>query len=512
MNYNSRTQKSLKNISSSLLTYLFNTILQFLNRTVFLIYLSIDYLGINGLFSNLISMLNLAELGIAGAMVYALYKPLAEKNTKKIKSLMFLYKKLYTCVGIIILSIGFLITPFLDNFINISSGNIDHMKFYFILYVLDTGISYFLSYKRSIIICDQKQYIVNRVSMIRIILTNLLQITMLIITKNYTMYLIVKIISTFIENVLITSIANKRYPFLKEKACMPSKQEVKKISKNILAMSMHKIGTVIVFSTDNLIITKFVSLAATGIYSNYTLIVNALTNIIAQLFQSVTASVGNLIANEDNKEHIYDVFKNIFFMNYVLYLIISIGLFYSVNTFISMWVGSKYTLDQLTIICIVLSFFSLGMRKTVMLFKDADGLFWNDRYKPLLEAACNLLFSIPLAIRYGIAGTLIGTIITNIFVAGLIEAYVTYKYLFQKEVRKYYYLQLKYYLIFILLLIIFANIKIIVNTNIIIEFIIRGAFAVLISILSIVIIFRKTNEYKYVKSIILKMLKINFNG
>ena len=160
MDNDSRTQKSLKNIFSSFYTYFLNIILQFLNRTIFLAYLSIDYLGINGLFSNLISMLNLAELGIAGAMVYALYKPLAEQDTDRIKSLMYLYKKLYSFVGIFVLFVGFLITPFLGFFINGNSSNIKYLKFYFILYVVDTGISYFLSFKRSIIICDQKQYII----------------------------------------------------------------------------------------------------------------------------------------------------------------------------------------------------------------------------------------------------------------------------------------------------------------------------------------------------------------
>ena len=184
MDNDSRTQKSLKNIFSSFYTYFLNIILQFLNRTIFLAYLSIDYLGINGLFSNLISMLNLAELGIAGAMVYALYKPLAEQDTDRIKSLMYLYKKLYSFVGIFVLFVGFLITPFLGFFINGNSSNIKYLKFYFILYVVDTGISYFLSFKRSIIICDKKQYIINRITIIRIILTNVFQIIILIFTRS----------------------------------------------------------------------------------------------------------------------------------------------------------------------------------------------------------------------------------------------------------------------------------------------------------------------------------------
>ena len=506
MDNDSRTQKSLKNIFSSFYTYFLNIILQFLNRTIFLAYLSIDYLGINGLFSNLISMLNLAELGIAGAMVYALYKPLAEQDTDRIKSLMYLYKKLYSFVGIFVLFVGFLITPFLGFFINGNSSNIKYLKFYFILYVVDTGISYFLSFKRSIIICAQKQYIINRITIIRIILTNVFQIIILIFTRSYALYLLVKIFCTLIENIIVTLTANHKYPFLKEKANMPSKKDVKEISKNIMAMSMHKIGTVVVFSTDNLIITRFVSLAATGIYSNYTLIINALNSIIGQFFQSVTASVGNLIAKENKEsEHVYQVFRNILFINFIVYLIISIGIFFSINSFICFWVGKKYVLDKLTILCIVLSFYTLGMRKTIMMFKDADGLFWNDRYKPILEAFFNLFFSIPLAIHFGIAGTLMGTIITNVFVAGVIETYVTYKYLFRKKIKNYYVIQIKYFLTLFFLLSILNNINFYTN-NYLIDFILRGLIAIILCLIVIFIIYRKNNEFKYIKYVVLNLI------
>ena len=507
---NSRLKNSVINMSSGLFVYIISMVLQFINRIFFLQYLSIDYLGINGLFINLLSMLNIAELGIAGAMVYALYKPLNENNADEIKSLMYLYKKMYTFVGFFVLLIGFFVTPFLDIFINANDiGDVNNIYIYFIIYVLDAGISYFLSYKRSIIICSQQYYLLNGINLFKIILTNLFQIVILIVFHNYLLFLITKVIFTFLENITISMIANIKFPFLKEKAKLPDKTFMNSMKKNIVAMSMHKIGTVIVFGTDNLIISKFVSLSATGLYSNYTIIVNAITSIVGQFITAITASVGNLIAEkkDNDRMYIYQMFKNVYFINFCMYYIFSVGIYCCMNNLISIWIGKQYLLDNSVLLCVIFSFYSLGMRKTIMLFKDADGLFWKDRYKPIIEAASNLVLSIPLTIYFGIAGTVIGTIITNIFIAGIIEAYVAYKYLFKQKFKGYLYLQLKY--LFLTTISLFFSRKIISPITIggLEELIIKGIISLFFTIVIIIIIFFKKNEFKYCISIFRKMIK-----
>ncbi len=497
-------------MSSGVAVYIVNIVLQFINRVIFLKFLSVDYLGINGLFSNVLSMLNIAELGIAGAMVYALYKPISDNNINELKSIMFLYKKLYRIVGFLVLGIGICLIPFLNYFINVDEvGNIAYLKVYFLLYVLDSGISYFLSYKRSIIICDQQSYIINGTNLIRIIFTNIFQIAVLILTQNYMCYLLVKVICTFGENVFIHFIANKKYPFLKEKTELPSKDITEKIKKNILAMSMHKIGYIVIFGTDNIIITKFVSLAATGLYSNYTLIINSITSLITQLFSGLTASVGNLLVEErENKEqYIYNIYRNILFVNFCIYYVISIGIYMCIQNLIVLWIGDNYLLSREVVFCAVLSFFSLGMRKTISLFKDAGGLFWNDRYKPLIESVSNLLLSIPLTMKFGIAGTLIGTIITNLFISGTIEAYITYKYLFKRNVFRYFAIEGLFYTITILSLLICGYMSEIISGNGIVEFIMRGGIAVFSSVTVIIILFGRSAEFNYIKGMAKKILR-----
>lgn len=500
---------SLKNMGSGIFVYLMNMLFQFINRFLFVKFLSVEYLGINGLFSNVLSMLNIAELGIAGAMVYALYKPLSEENTEEIKSIMYLYKHLYRFVGMFVLVAGMMITPFLGYFINGEDvRHIQYLNVYFLLYVVDAGVSYFLSYKRSIIICNQQSYIINGTNFLKIVSTNILQIVFLVLTRNYFIYLLIRVLCTFGENVLISLIANQKYPYLREKATMLEPNVTSKIKKNILVMSMHKIGTVVVFGTDNIIISKFVSLAATGLYSNYVLITNAAASLLTQFFTAITASVGNyLVEKKENTDDIYRMYRNILFVNFCLYFIVSLGIFICMQNFMTVWLGKDFLLSRCVLLCIVLNFFSLGIRKTTLVFKDASGLFWKDRYKPLLEAGSNLLFSIPLAIHFGIAGTIIGTIITNILVSGIIEAHITYKYLFKRSVWLFFREEIKYYVILILSLAGCSFITSSIGEISFVNVLIRGFISIGFSVMVLIVLFFRTEEYRYAKSIVLGLIR-----
>lgn len=497
----SRTESSLKNVKITLIVYFFNLLLQFVSRMIFLKFLTVDYLGINGLFSNILSMLNLTELGIGSAMAYVLYKPCADDNFEMIKKIMYLYKKMYVFIGIIILVVGLFLTPFLPYFIKDMPTNLGNIYIFYTLYLFNTAVSYFFTYKRSLIICYQKQYISTLTNFFKNLFMCVFQLIFLWLTRNYYIYLCIQIIFTIFENILISKIADKKYPFLKEKTEYPPKYIIESIKKNIFAMSFHKIGGVIVNGTDNIIITKFVSLKATGLYSNYSIIISACTSLISQIFFSLTASVGNLIAeSEDNK--IYFTFKRMFFLNFLIYFFSAIGLFCLVDDFISIWIGEEFLLSKTILICIILSYFSNGMRRTVLTFKDAKGLFWNDRYKPLIESFSNLVLSIPLAIAYGISGTLVGTIITNIGVAGTIEAYVLYKNGFHRKVTEYYVLELKYYTFFLINLFIMDLFLRYINFNHLINLCVKGTILFMILIIEIVFFFRKKDEFKYLIRII----------
>lgn len=428
-------------------------------------------------------------------MVFALYEPCSQENQQLIKQIMYLYKKVYITLGVVILIVGIIITPFLDFFIETPPQNIGNYHLYYVLYVINISISYFYTYKRSLIICYQKQYISSITTFLKNLFICIFQIIALYLTRNYVVYLIVQTTFTFLENIFISKIADKMYPFLKEKTTFPPNNIINNIKKNVLAMSFHKIGSVIVTGTDNLIITKFVSLSATGMYSNYLIIISSINSFLTQIFSSITASVGNLISEKDENK-IYHVFKNILFLNFLLYLITSGGMFIVFNDFITIWLGEQYTFSSYIVFFICLNFFSAGMRKTILTFKDASGLFWNDRYKPIAEGIGNIVLSIPLTIHLGISGTFIGTIITNIFIASIIEGYILYRYLFKTNIKKYFFVMFKYYMTYFIYFIILIFFNKIINFNSLINIFLK-VICCIIGFIVIISFFSKTEEYAY---------------
>lgn len=433
-----RKENSIKNIITAMIGQVFGVIIGLIGRFVFVKILSKEYLGLNGLFTNILTILSLVELGVGSAITYSLYKPLAEKNTEKIKSLMNIYKKLYIIIGVAIFILGMCLIPFLPKLIN-EMPQIDvNINLVYALFVINTACSYFFSYKKTLIVSDQKKYIATICKYISFFALNVVQIVILLISKDYIAYLIAQIIFTIIENLMISKEADKLYPYLKENNAKPLiKQEKKEIKKNIGAIILHKIGGVVVNATDNLVIAKYVGLGAVGLYSNYYLITNALQLTLSQFFTSTTASIGNL-AITDNKEKLYDIFKKIYFMNYWIYSFVSICLFVIFNDFINVWIGNEFIIDMPIVFVIVLNFFIAGMRKTVLTFRDALGLYYQDRKKPVVESIVNLVISIILAKKYGIIGVFIGTTISTLGIAFWWESLILYKYGLKENVVKYY--------------------------------------------------------------------------
>lgn len=439
----SRTEKSARNAVFGIGSYFITLLLQMINRTVFIHILSTEYLGLNGLFSNVLSLLSLSELGVGTAITYALYKPIAEKDNEKIKSIMRLFKKVYEIIGCFILIAGTVLTPFLPFLIK-DMPDIPHIYIYFLLYVLDSGISYFYSYKRIFIVSCQDEYISTTSQTIKNVATKVLQILLLVLTRNFMIYLIVQVLCTRIENVVISKIADKMHPFLKEKNIEPLPEEDKKeIRKNVGAMVFHKVGEVVVNTTDNLILSKCLGLVVVGLVSNYTLIINAIHSLLQKVLHSMSASVGNLVVDSD-KEKSRTVFKRMLFMNYGLYYFCFICLTCLMQPFIVLWVGKEMKMEFSVLLVFSSYFYINGMRTAVLIFRDAVGIFWKDRYKALVESIVNLAVSIPLTLRFGAAGVRAGTIISCIGVAFWVESYVLYKEYFKTGYFKYLITQLFY--------------------------------------------------------------------
>ncbi|MTO56809.1 oligosaccharide flippase family protein, partial [Turicibacter sanguinis] len=271
-----RTSNSIKNSIIGTLTIFISMVTSFIAQAVFIRILSIDFLGLNGLFTNILSILSLFELGIGNAIIYNLYSPLAKKNKEEINSLMCFYKKSYHIIAILILICGVLILPFL-NFI-VRDVEVDiNIYIVYILFLLSSVASYIISYKRSLIYADQKNYIINIIHMAYLIILNISQLLALYFTKNYYLYLIIKILYQLFENIVITVCANRLYPYLKDKKVKKLDKEIEQnIFLKIKALVFHKIGAVIINGTDNIIISAFFTIGIVGIYSNYYMIINGI--------------------------------------------------------------------------------------------------------------------------------------------------------------------------------------------------------------------------------------------
>lgn len=500
-----RTESSIKNLIFAFGGQTAGILISLLSRLVFIRILTSEYLGLSGLFSNILSMLTLAELGVGYAMTYSLYRPLAEHDKEKIKALMNVYKIAYRIIGIIVFTIGVMLIPFLPQLIN-NMPNIPNINLIYVLFVANSSISYFYSYKRSLITSDQKRYIATIYRYGFYFLLNLAQIIVLLLTHNYILFLVVQVFMTLLENIMVSRKADKMYPYLKEKDIEKLDDKTKKeIVKNVSSMTLHKIGAIVVNSTDNLIISKYVGLMEVGIYSNYYLVINALNTVIAQIFNSVTASVGNLATTED-REKLYDIFKKIFFLNFWIYSFSSICLLVLFNDFIKLWLGTEYLFAFSIVLIIIINFYIKGMRQTVLTFRDALGMYWQDRYKPILEAVINIVASIILVKKLGVVGVFLGTIISAITTGFWMEPYVLYKYGLKQKLTKYFKKYGLYTVIGLMVAFITFSICSIIQEVTILNFIMKILICLGVPNLIYCFIFRKADEFKYYLQLIKTML------
>ena len=305
MNQKTRTEYSVLNMLTGLGGYFLNTVIGYICRIIFVRCLAAEYLGINGLFSNILSMLSLVELGIGSAMGYALYQPLAKDDKEKITSLMALYKKSYNIIGIVVALLGIMMIPLLQYIIVKPQQIVENIYIIYLVYLFNTASSYFFSYRSALLIAAQKNYIVSGVNYAITTIVSIIQIPILLITQNFMIYLICQSIGVFINNVIVSMWAKHDYPYIEKKNVKPiTKKEKRQMAVNIKALTINKIAAMLVNNTDNIVITYFNGLISTGVISNYTLLTGTLGSITSQLFNGITASVGNLNAVENNKKNI----------------------------------------------------------------------------------------------------------------------------------------------------------------------------------------------------------------
>lgn len=503
-----RTKNSFKNILIALICNIITLLITFFAQSIFIKILGIEYSGINSVFNNVISMLAVSELGIGTAIIFHLYKPIANNNIEEIKSLMNFYKKSYNIIALIILIIGLLIIPIIPNFV--TTNNItENIYLIYLFFLADSIVSYLATYKRSLIYANQKNRIVDLIHLSYTLILNIVQIIFLLSTHNYILYLLTKVLCRIIENIIITIFANKMYPYLKDKNIKKVEQEIKQdIFKKIKAQIFHSVGGYIVLGTDNLIISKFFGLATAGIYGNYILIINAANTILSQIFSSLTASVGNLLTEDDSTKN-HDIYKKMIFMNFLIYSVVSVVFYFSINDFILIWLGNQdYVFSNGVVLCLAINMFMQGMRRTMQTFATAAGICHENRFIPLFEALINIVASLIFLKIFGVAGVILGTIISTLILYFYSFPKYIYKPLFKKKEKEYLKEFLKFILVecIILLILYFINNIYFIN-NLYLRFIFKTILNIIVSVVVLIIIYFNNQEFHYFFNILQNIFK-----
>ena len=507
-----RTENSIKNSVVAVVSNVFIMALGFAVQTVFVKILGEEYLGVNGLFNNIVSMLAIVELGIGPAIVSNLYKPLATNDTEQIKSLLRYYRNCYNVIGVLVFVIGMLIMPFLKFFVKttITFENFGGIYLIFFLFILDAAFSYFYSYKRSIIQADQKNRIINITHLICYTVMIGLQILILLLTGNYILFLVIRIILRVLENLILSAVVDKIYGYLKGPAQKIQKQEKEGIYTKIKGLIYHKISSYIVLGTDNIIVSAFLGVGLVGLYSNYYLIINSLYILYCQIFSSLTASVGNLIVTE-SKDASYNIYKKIMFLNFWIYGFSAAALYCMMTPFITLWLGEKFLLSNSVLIILVVNFYMLGMRSCVGTFKEAAGIFYEDRFIPIIESVVNIIASIICVKFFGMFGVFFGTFISSLIVVFYSLPHFVFKRVFSKSKMDYYKLYFKYVIVavfgVVLAALVYSLIGSILPDSKLLSFIVAAFVSAVIPNAVFVILLYKTEEFEYFKNMALGKIR-----
>ena len=401
----------------------------FLVNRYFAFYLGVQNLGLMKLFTQLLAYLNLGEIGLASASTYALYKPLAEKNYKQISIVINTITSLYNKIFLFILLVGLLLNPIIPFFIKdkIIDKNI---YLYWSLYVVSTALSYSFVKYSVLFTADQKFGLVRLIQGGSRIFCQILQIFAIIKLKSFLIFILLLILDNIIQYVFYKLHYLKNYSYI-----FKTKIKDKSITNNLKNLFWHKVAGLVVFNTDLILISKFISLEIVGIYASYQMIIQMIITIINIVLNVLRPKIGKYIA-ENSKENIFYYWKNLNILSLFVGVLFSFCTYKLINNFIVLWLGRDFILSKLTVILILVNLFIQCFRGITDIFKDGSG-FFDDIHLPISEAVINFVISIILVQYIGLNGVIIGTIISNILIICIAKPILVFKRCFGRGVKDY---------------------------------------------------------------------------
>jgi O-antigen/teichoic acid export membrane protein len=465
-------------------------------------------LGITGLLTSVLTVLNLTELGIGTSILFALYKPLAENDREQIKSLMHLYKQAYLIIGWVVLAAGMILLPFLPYLVKGNTALVD-IRIVFFIYVLDSISSYwFFAYKRTLLEASQQKYIITAWSYLSNTAIAAARICCLLVLKNkpelsYYLYVLIGVFGNIFINLLVNREANKKFPYIQDRNIERlNKEKEKPIIKNVVGVFISKIGGVMITAIDSILISAFIGISTVGVYSNYIMLRTYVVQAIGVVFDSITASVGDYCATEslEKQEKFFDALQFTYFW---VYGFCGICLWILFSPFIAgVWLNSSYMLSNLAVTLISINFLLDGLAGAVIKFRDTHGLYWQAKFRYMFSALFNGVLSFALIKPLGVEGVLIGTTCSIIIMLSF-DPIIVYKNVFHKSPSKYYLSYLAYLSLIIVTAIFITLITLPFSAYTMFNFCIKLVACLVIPNVLWYVIFRKNSKFEYLKSSIM---------
>lgn len=428
---NNRTTNTVRNIVCGIINKIICLIIPFFIRTIMIKKMGSEYLGLNSLFTSILQVLNLTELGFSSAIVFSMYKPIANNDKKIICALMNFYKRIYRIIGVVILTVGLLITPLIPRLINGSVPKDINIYILYILYLLNTVITYFLfAYKSALLNAEQRTDIISNINSVISIILYVTQIIIMITIKNYYLFVILIGITNILNNIVISIVADKKYPELKCKGEI-DKTTKEDIKKRVYGLMIQKICATTRNSLDSIFLSMFLGLNIVAIYNNYYTIMNGVISILSILTSSMIASIGNSIVTDSIQKNYKDLEK----FNFI-YMWISgfctIFMLCEYQTFMKLWMGEKFLFPMTSVVLFCIYFYLLKVGDILSSYYQATGLWYEGKYRAFAETILNIILNYILGKFFGVNGIICATIISLFLINFLYGSTIIFKYYFKE--------------------------------------------------------------------------------
>ncbi len=497
-----RTEKSIRNVKYALMAQLVTIVLSFVTRTCLVRLLGIEAVALNGLFTQVITAISLAEMGVGTAIVYNLYKPLAEEDHEKVAQLMNLFRTAYLIIGAATLIIGIVLIPWLPYLITDISFDMSYIRIVYMMFIFQSAVSYLFSYKIALLNADQNGYIYTRIFTVFKLVGTVLILIILVISRKYLVFLASNILLNVVTDLYASNVAQKKYPYIKKRAKLPD-EEKRDIFSNIRNLFIMQFAGRVVDSTDNILISSLISTILVGLYSNYMVVIGVFKALSDKLMAAAAPSMGNLFVTDDtdSKE------KNLYRLTFIFYIfasIASIGTYSCIQPFVTLWLGSEYLMEISVVFVLCFLYFVAIIYEPLKNAMYLTGYFDIGRNISFASAVINLIVSVILGRRIGIIGIFIGTMCTYV-IEIVAKTYYLFKRYLKRSPKHYVIMWIKMTLVFLIELGIVHLISNWLVLPALPSFLVMGLLSILITVIAVTIVFHGTDQY----AAVLWLLKTN---